>query len=158
MRRDGERMGRLLRADVMCGLMFVAFAAWGFVAGRDLDPGTAVAMGPGYFPRLVSGLLLALGLAITVTGLAAAAGPGLGSWALRPIVLVSLSALSFAVLLDRAGIVIAIAAVVGIGTFAGQRLGLLPLVLLAAGLIVASVALFVVAIGIPLPIWPRWPG
>lgn len=148
-------MQRWLRADVLCGLMFVAFAAWGFTAAAGLDAGSAVEMGPGYFPRLVSAILLLLGLAITATGLIAAGAPPVSGWVLRPIAMVSVAALAFAVLLERAGIVIAIIAVIAIGALAGSRIELKSLALLALLLIGASIALFVVAIGIPLPIWPR---
>lgn len=150
-------MKRWAKADVLSGLMFMGAAAWGFMASAGLDPGSAMAMGPGYFPRLVSGLLLALGLAIVIAGLATGNGTGVGAWVLRPIVLVSLAGLAFALLLERAGLVLAIIAVVAIGALAGSRFEPGPLALLTAALIVASVLLFVVGIGLPLPIWPRLP-
>jgi len=148
-------MTRLLRADVWCGAMFMAFAAWGFAASAGLDGGTAVSMGPGYFPRLVSTLLLLLGLSISIAGLWPAKAAGLGTWTLRPILLVSLASLAFAVLLQRAGIVLSIVAVVAIGALAGSRIEPWPLVGLTVLLVASSIALFVVALGIPLPIWPR---
>lgn len=148
-------MARWMRADVLCGLMFIGFAAWGFAASRALDPGTLATMGPGYFPRIVSGILLLLGMAIVIAGLWSGAAVGLGRWALRPITFVSLSGLLFSVLLQPAGIVLSIIAVVAVGACAGNRIEPGPLALLTLLLIVASVLLFVVAIGIPLPIWPR---
>lgn len=148
-------MQRWLRADVLCGLMFVAFAAWGFAAGAGLETGSSLEMGPGYFPRLVSGILLVLGLAIAASGLRAADGAAVGGWAVRPITLVSLAALAFAILLERAGIVIAIVTVIAIGAFAGSRIEPRSLAALAVLLVAASIGLFVLAIGIPLPIWPR---
>ena len=44
--------------------MFVAFGVWGLVAAADLDMGTLSEMGPAYFPRSVSSLLILLGIAI----------------------------------------------------------------------------------------------
>jgi hypothetical protein len=152
----GEPMNRWLRRDVLAGLMFMSFAMWGFMASAHLDAGTSVAMGPAYFPRLVSGLLLALGIAIAAAGFVESSGAGLGTWSLRPIVLVSAAGLAFAALLQQAGIVIAVAAVVLIGSFAGERPRVVPLLLLTMSLVLVSVALFVWGIGIPLPIWPNW--
>jgi hypothetical protein len=77
-------------------------------------------------------------------------------FALRRIGLISLSGLAFAALLQRAGIIVAIAVTVAIGSLAGERPPLLRLGLLIAALIAAAIALFVWGIGIPLPIWPQW--
>jgi len=149
-------MRRLLKVDVLAGFMFMAFAAWGFWASLDLDPGTSVSMGAGYFPRLISGLLLALGIAIAGAGFLPAAAAVAEDWSIRPLLFVSVAALAFALLLQRAGIVIAISVTVIIGSFAGERLRPFDLLLLIGLLIFASIALFVWGIGIPLPIWPSW--
>src|SRR5215212_7419516 len=108
-------MRRFLKMDVLAGLMFMAFAAWGFATSFELDPGTSMSMGPGYFPRLISGVLLALGIAIVGTGLRPAAASIAGNWSIRPLLFVSIAALAFALLLQRAGIVIAIAITVLVG-------------------------------------------
>ncbi|MDD2867015.1 tripartite tricarboxylate transporter TctB family protein [Neomegalonema sp.] len=51
--------------DLLAGLMFVAFGLiFGLTSWFDLDLGTARRMGPGYFPLLLSGVLLLLGLII----------------------------------------------------------------------------------------------
>ena len=148
-------MTRWLKPDVFAGLMFVSFAAWGFIVSASLDPGTSAEMGPGYFPRLISGILLALGLAIIAIGIAKTSFTPFGQWSIRPIVLISIASLAFAALLERGGIVLAISAAVLIGGFAGERPKPLPLLALTAFLILASIALFIWGIGIPLPIWPR---
>ena len=149
-------MRRFLKVDVLAGFMFMAFAAWGFWASFELDPGTSVSMGPGYFPRLISGVLLALGIAIAGAGFLPAAPAVAEDWSIRPLLFVSMAALAFALLLQRAGIVIAISVTVIIGSFAGERLRPFDLLLLIGLLIFASIALFVWGIGIPLPIWPSW--
>src|SRR5215204_5455749 len=147
-------MRRLLKTDVLAGFMFIAFDEWGFVASRELEVGTSVSMGPGYFPRAISGLLFTLGIAIAGAGFLAPAAPLITDWSIRPLLLVSVAALSFALLLQGMGIVIAITVTVIVGSFAGERLRPFDLLLLVASLILASIALFVWGIGIPLPIWP----
>ena len=149
-------MTRWFKPDVLAGLMFVSFAAWGFIVSANLDPGTSAEMGPGYFPRLVSGVLLALGLAIVAIGALKTSPASFGHWSLRPIVLISVASLAFAALLERGGVVLAISAAVLIGAFAGERPKPLPLLALTAVLIIASITLFIWGIGIPLPIWPRF--
>ena len=60
---DGVRnMGRgLASKDFLAGILFVAFGLLGVWLARALPAGTASAMEAGYFPRLVCGLLIAIG-------------------------------------------------------------------------------------------------
>lgn len=159
--RDAEVQGRkgvVLRRDVFAGLMFIAFGLWGIAAAADLDMGALSEMGPAYFPRAVSSLLILLGLAITATGFSRNAVMLELPWTLRPILMVTIASLSFALLLERAGIVLAITATVFIGVLAGERLKWFPLIALTATLIIASIALFVWALGMRIPIWPNLSG
>lgn len=156
---DHEERGataRLFSPDVLTGLMFIAFAALGFALSAELESGSAMAMGPGYFPRLLSGLLLLLGLAIAIPPLWKKRTGELPRGSLRPILMVSLSGLCFAALLQRGGIVLAVAATVLVGSLAAGRPRLFDVAALTLVLILASIALFVWAIGIPLPIWPSF--
>lgn len=146
------------RRDVFAGLMFVCFGVWGLAAAGDLEMGSLSEMGPAYFPRAVSCLLILLGIAITTTGFSKNAARLELPWALRPILMVTLASLAFALLLERAGIVLALSANVLIGAMAGRWPGWLMLVLLATSLIVASIALFVWALGMQIPIWPNFSG
>ena len=43
--------------DFWSGLLFVGFGAVALVIGRDYAMGTAMRMGPGYFPMILAGLL-----------------------------------------------------------------------------------------------------
>jgi hypothetical protein len=151
-------MLRSLRdADVLCGLMFIAFAVSGFALSAELDSGSAMVMGPGYFPRLLSAILLVLGIAITAVGLWGGARNPSHGWTVRPLAMVSIAALLFAAALQRGGIVLAIAVTVIVGSFAGVPPRAMQLAFLTLALVLGSVALFVWGIGIPLPIWPGWP-
>ena len=147
-----------LKRDVFAGLMFVTFGVWGLAAAYDLEMGTLSEMGPAYFPRAVSCLLILLGIAITATGFSKNAARLELPWALRPILMVTLASLAFALLLERAGIVLALSANVLIGVMAGQRPGWLTLIVLTTSLIVASIALFVWALGMQIPVWPNFSG
>jgi Tripartite tricarboxylate transporter TctB family len=145
--------------------MFVIFAFWGFLSSHELEVGTSTSMGPGYFPRILSGLLLAFGSVIIAVGRLNpstsqsdadfSTSPSV-DWSIRPLVFVSVAALSFALLLQRAGIVVAISVTVLLGCLAGERPRPIEMLILAAMLIIGCIALFVWGIGIPLPIWPRW--
>ena len=51
--------------DVMGGVLVVAIGAGFFLFGRELEMGTSFRMGPGYFPTILSVLMIGLGLAMT---------------------------------------------------------------------------------------------
>ena len=57
-------MNRLLTKDFLSGLMFVAFGLAALYFGQHLAVGTPVRMGPGYVPRMLSMILLALGVLV----------------------------------------------------------------------------------------------
>jgi hypothetical protein len=48
--------------DVMGGLVVTAIGAGFFLLGRELEMGSSFRMGPGYFPTILSLLMMALGV------------------------------------------------------------------------------------------------
>ena len=48
--------------DVWAGLMLIGIGAAAIVLARDYPFGTALRMGPGYFPIVLGGLLIVFGL------------------------------------------------------------------------------------------------
>src|SRR5680860_745548 len=66
---EEEQLFKLVKNDLLTGAVFVVFgAAYLFHASTTLTVGTAARMGPGYFPIIVGGLLVLLGIAIAITG------------------------------------------------------------------------------------------
>jgi hypothetical protein len=147
-------MGRLLTSkDFLAGNLYMAFGLLGLWLGRTLEIGTANAMEAGYFPRLVCMLLVALGAALAVMALLRPGeAPERGTW--RPFVFVTLSCLAFALLLRPLGLVLTLLISTVLARFAGGNLRPLALVLLCLILIVANVGIFVIALRIPIPLWP----
>ena len=148
------------RKDVLAGLLFIAVAALGLWLSRDYPIGTALSMGTGYVPRLLCWLLLGLGAIILVQGLREAqdARP-LSSddvSALRPVVFVTASLVIFGLSIERLGLVVSILLLIGVGAVAAR--GLRPLETLAAALvlIVLSWGIFILGLGLTIPVWPEW--
>jgi hypothetical protein len=54
--------------DFWAGIMFTGTGIFFMIASRAFPMGTAVRMGPAYFPMVLGGLLVVLGLAILVRG------------------------------------------------------------------------------------------
>jgi putative tricarboxylic transport membrane protein len=150
----------LARKDVLAGLLFIAVAAIGLWLSRDYPIGTALRMGTGYVPRLLCWLLLGLGVVVLVQGLREAqdARPlSAGDIsALRPVVFVTASLVIFGLSIERLGLVVSILLLTGVGAVAAR--GLRPLETLAAALvlIVLSWGIFILGLGLTIPVWPEW--
>jgi hypothetical protein len=147
-------MGRLLTSkDFLAGNLYLAFGLLGLWLGRTLEIGAAGAMEAGYFPRLVCMLLVAIGAALAVTALLQPGeAPERGTW--RPFIFVTLSCLAFALLLRPLGLVLTLLISTVLARFAGGNLRPVALLLLCLILIVANVGIFVIALKIPIPLWP----
>ena len=157
-RKDGEReknrgnhrMVHLSR-DVIAGALFIAFGAAGLWIGSDYAVGTAFRMGPGYFPRVLCGILVLLGLFIAGKGLVIGGERPEGlHW--RPLILVTIAVLAFAGLIGTVGLLPAAAAVVFIGAVGGPEFRPLEGILLAVLLTAAAIALFKFGLSMTMPI------
>jgi putative tricarboxylic transport membrane protein len=150
----------LARTDVLAGLLFIAVAVLGLWISRDYPIGTALRMGTGYVPRLLCWLLLGLGAVVLVQGLREGQGArALSSRdvsALRPAVFVTASLVIFGLSIERLGLVLSILLLIGAGAVAAR--GLRPMETLAAALvlIVLSWGIFIVGLGLTIPVWPEW--
>ena len=155
-----ERTTLLRRKDVLAGLLFVAVAVVGLYVSRDYPIGTAVRMGTGYVPRLLCWLLLGLGAWILVQGFfetqseRAASPSATAAW--RPLVFVTASLVIFGLSIERLGLVLSILLLIIVGA-AGAR-GLRPFETVAAAvvLIFLSWGIFIVGLGLAIPVWPDW--
>jgi len=150
----------LARKNVLAGLLFIAVSAFGLWLSRDYPIGTALRMGTGYVPRLLCWLLLGPGAVVLVQGLREAQDarplPSADISALRPLVFVTASLVLFGLSIERLGLVVSILLLIGVGAVAAR--GLRPLETLAAALvlIVLSWGIFILGLGLTIPVWPEW--
>ena len=140
--------------DLAFAAFLVALGAFAFALASNLSFGTAAAMGPGYVPRGLAGIIMVYGV---VLGLRAAftgrqAFPAI-AW--RPLLLISVAVALFAVLLPVVGLAITSLAVVVCSGLAAYDVRLRENALLAVALAIFAVLLFVTVLGLPIPVWPR---
>ena len=111
---------RLLSKDFLSGMMFLAFGLLALYFGRNLALGTAVRMGPGYVPQMLSIILLVLGGLISIAALVTGSEPvEKPKW--KPIGLVTIGIVCFALLFERAGLLPALVVLVLISSLAGEE-------------------------------------
>jgi hypothetical protein len=150
----------LARKDVLAGVLFVAVALAGLWLSRDYPIGTALRMGTGYVPRLLCWILLALGTVILVQGLRDGRAErrissGAGS-AWRPVVFVTASLVIFGLTIERLGLVVSILLLIAVGAVAARELRPVETFAAAVVLIVLSWGIFILGLGLTIPVWPEW--
>ena len=142
--------------DFWAGVMFIAFGAF-FVAWSftHYAMGSALRMGPGYFPALLGGLLALLGLLIMAKSLAVD-GPKVAAFHFRPLVLVSLSVIAYGYLMKPGGLAVATIAAVFIGALAGHEFKWKEVAVVAVVLVIFSWLVFVRGLTLPFPMCPQF--
>jgi hypothetical protein len=137
--------------NVLAGAMFVAAGGAAVLIARAYPPGSALRMGPGFFPTLLGGLLVGLGLYVMARGLRHR-DPIQARWSLRPLVMPPLSLVVFGVLVERAGFIPALVALVFAAAAAGKEFKLREVLLLTMVLTGLSVGIFIWGLGLPYPL------
>ena len=144
--------------DFWTGLLYLGFGAIAFWIARDYSFGTASRMGAGYFPSVLSGLLMFFGALSLLRGVTREGAP-FGTFALKPSLIITASTIAFGLLLTRAGLIIAlIVLILGSASASSKFRFEWKSVLLAVGLIVFCVLVFIKGLGLPMPLFGSWFG
>lgn len=154
-------MGIRSKKDLYAGLMFIAFGfifmgvARGWIAGDGYPMGTAVRMGPAYFPTILGGLLMALGAIIAARGfLLDDDPPRKTQWRIMGLVLLGVALFGIVIGPLNWGAVAASAVVVFVSASAGHEFRWKEALIEAALLSVFVVLVFYYGLGLPFKIWP----
>ena len=153
MTKDGQSSMTLdfRNRDVWAGVALIATGGLAIYLARDYAFGTALRMGPGYFPIVLGGLLILFGLYILAVGL----GRGErieGSWSLRALVILPLSLVLFGVLIERAGFVPAMLVLIFGSATATTEFRPVEVLLFSIFLTTLCAAVFVWGLGLPYPL------
>jgi hypothetical protein len=142
--------------DFWAGLMFIGvglfFMIW---ALTHYQIGTAVRMGPAYFPTMLGGLLAFLGLLVLIESFAME-GPKVPAFAFRPLILISAACVVYGYLMKPLGLIVATAALVFISAFGGHEFKWKEVAILFVVLIVFSILVFVKGLTLPFPVCPAF--
>jgi hypothetical protein len=143
--------------DILSGLIFLGMgAAFGYAAtGYPL--GTALRMGPGYFPLVLAGVLMALGLAIGAKGLtAAAADGGIGRVPWRAIVLILGALVFFGATIRGIGLGPAVFGTALLSALGSRQNGPVGAFAIAAAMTILCILVFHYGLGIAVPVVGPW--
>ncbi|MFO1184885.1 MAG: tripartite tricarboxylate transporter TctB family protein [Bauldia sp.] len=119
------------RSELLCGAVFIAIGlAFGLDAWFELRIGTAVRMGPGYFPLVLAALLVLLGAGIVFAGVELGPVRGSQGTAAQPhplptrgLVAILASPVVFGITVEGLGLVPAIALTALCAAFGSRQVG-----------------------------------
>jgi hypothetical protein len=145
--------------DFWCGTLFVALGVLAIYMARNYRIGSALEMGPGYFPTWLGGIMIAFGAVIGALAfkLEDAGGESmkLQAWALRPWLVLTLALGTYAKLMDAGfGFVPSLMVLIVGCALAHKDVRWLETLLLSVFLTAAAVAIF--SFGLELPYRLFW--
>jgi hypothetical protein len=143
--------------DFWAGLIYVLVGGSAVVLARDYGMGTALKMGPAYFPTVLGWLLIVIGT-ISVVRSFILPGTPIGAFAFKALALIIGSVLLFGFIVRGAGLAVALPLLVIISASSSAHFRWGPTLALAAGLTVFCVLVFLQGLGVPLPILGPWLG
>ncbi len=138
--------------DFWAAMMYIGTGAIGWWMALDYPFGSALRMGPGYFPIVLSALMIAMGFYVLALGLRKDHEKIQGNWSIRALIVLPLSTVVFGVLMEEAGFIPAMLALVPISAAAGREFKWVEVILLTVGLTIACAAGFIYGLGLPYPL------
>ncbi|CDZ56353.1 tripartite tricarboxylate transporter TctB family protein [Neorhizobium galegae] len=144
-------------ANLICGLLLVATGLFFAYQSFELELGTALRMGPGYFPFILACALILFGAIILFQSMRVDGGP-IGALALRGMVFILPAPIFFGLTVRGLGFVPSIFVTALIASFASGRMKPLTALVLSAALTVFSVAVFSYGLGLPFRRFGPWLG
>jgi len=138
--------------DFGAGILFILFGAIGLYIGSDLTFGSARNMGPGYFPMIICGLIVLIGLIVTAKSLSLE-GPAIERIQFRPIIFILLAIAAFGIFIAQIGAVISSILLIVFAAYARREVNLVEPLIFAVCTAAFVVIIFVYALGQPMPVW-----
>ena len=144
--------------DFWAGAIYLALGIAVVWAGRGYAIGTAARMGPGYFPTVL-GLLLAVFGAASLGRSFLRPGEQITAFAWKQVAHVLGAIVLFALLLEPAGLLVALTVLVVVGALASRHTRAdLVSGLALVGIVAFCSLVFVKGLGVPMPLLGSWFG
>jgi Tripartite tricarboxylate transporter TctB family len=139
--------------DFATGLLFLIIGIGAYYIGSSYSMGIAQRPGTGVLPRILAWCLIGSGVLMWIKAFTTE-GEGIGKFAWRPLVMVTVAVIAFSLLIDRAGLVVAMIvsmmlAALGTHETRWREFAMFMVLMLAVGL-----GLFIYGLGMPIKVWP----
>jgi hypothetical protein len=143
--------------DFWAGAMFIAFGVAAIAIGSAYPLGTAARMGPGYFPRILGLLLIALGALLSLRAFKLV-GNRVGAFAWKPLIIILGSVVLFGLTLDYLGLVVSTILLIIVSSMASHEFTWKSSIISGVLLAAFTVAAFAWGLKLQFQIWPKFFG
>lgn len=138
--------------DFWSGLLFIGFGILAIYIATDYPYGSTMRMGPGYFPTGIGIVLIILGAIVALSSFKFEGGK-VGTFAFKPMILLSVAFAVFGWAIDHIGFIPALFILIFLSALAGREFRLKEVLLMAVILIAGSWALFIWGLELPFPLF-----
>ena len=138
--------------DIGAAALFILMGAAGLWFGQDLRYGTSARMGPGYFPIVLSWLLVGFGVVIAARSFVIE-GPPIAKPNPRGLGIVFVAILLFGFLIDRLGLGVTALVVPLVAAFATPEVRWKEALVLSVSLAAACVLVFIYGLRQPMNVF-----
>jgi hypothetical protein len=141
-----------LHRDLLAGALFIAIGALALLGARAYPVGSAMRMGPGYFPVVLGWMLIGLGALVGLRAVRRRDWKPL-AWDWKPLAWISVSILAFGFLMPRFGLVPALAVMFPVAAAAGREFRLREVLVLTVAMSAFAGGVFVYGLKLPYPLF-----
>ncbi len=141
------------KKDFSAGIMFILVGGFFALWAGNYPMGTAVRMGPAYFPTVLGWILAGLGVIVLVRSFFLQ-GDAMRKTNYRPLLLVCGSVFVFGFLLDTGGLVVASFAIVFVSALGGWDFKWKEQVVNATIMTAVNVGIFYYGLALPFKLFP----
>lgn len=143
--------------DFWSGAIFIAFGLAALLIAQNYRMGTALRMGPAFFPSILGGILIVIG-AVGIVRAMIRPGEPISRFALKELALVVGASLAFGFLVRGTGVAIAVIVLVMISGLASTKFKVVPFLAVAIGMAFFVALVFVKGLGLQMPMFGPWIG
>jgi putative tricarboxylic transport membrane protein len=140
--------------DLATGLLFVLVGAGGLWFGWDYPMGTAQRPGTGVLPYILSWCLIGTGGLLWLKA-AFIEGAPLTGWAWRPVIMITLATVAFALLVDQLGLAVSMLVSMTLAALGTPETRWVEYALFAAIMLALGIAMFIWGLGMPIQVLPK---
>jgi len=134
--------------DFLTGLLLIGIGALGFYMALDYPFGSALRMGPGYFPRVLAGSLIAFGVFVMIRSKKKKEKVK-GVWGWRPLAYLVVALVAFGFIMEEFGLIPALIALFFISAAGGHEFRFIEVLILTICMSAFAVGVFVYGLGLP---------
>ena len=137
--------------NFFAGLLYIVLGIAGMVIARDYPFGSALRMGPGYFPTVLGGMMIAFGIAVLLMGIRNNEKMK-GTWSIRALILLPIAPIAFGFIMEEAGFIPALLVLIPLAASSGNEFKWGEVILLTIGLTIICTGIFIYGLGLPYPL------